>query len=221
MNGRRIAPLGVTQMPSDGPPPFQRGRWRSKLAAILLHTTPFSQRAEPLAVVVGDAGWRIQLRVWSRRPAAQEPGLRRYGPRHLGPTHRELVAATRIQWRQWNARRLWKVRPLLETRSDCARVSTTSHSPGGGLTRNDEPAGQVLVTLSKRSFNLLWFTGLPATGWESSWHVSIKAPANLDRALARSLRRGQPFSGRRLLFRQGRACFHGRPIRSNSIRCRP
>ena len=146
--------------------------------------TPFSQRAKPLAVVVGDAGWRNQLRVWSRRPAAQEPGLRRYGPRRLGPTHRELVADTRIQWRQWNARRLWKVPPLPETRSDCARVPTTSHSPGGGLTRNDEPAGRVLVTLSKRSFNLPWFTGLPATGWESSWHVSIKAPADPNRALA-------------------------------------
>ena len=188
MNGRRIAPLGVTQMPSDGPPPFRRGGgggWRSNMAAILLSTTPFFQRAKPLAVVVGDAGWRNQLRVWSRRPAAQEPGLRRYGPRRLGPTHRELVADTRIQWRQW------KVPPLLETRSDCARVPTTSHSPGGGLTRNDEPAGRVLVTLSKRSFNLLWFTGLPATGWEAGWHVSIKAPADPDRALARSLRRGQ------------------------------
>ena len=32
---------------------------------------------------MGDASWRNQLRVWSRRPAAQEPPLRRYGPRAL------------------------------------------------------------------------------------------------------------------------------------------
>ena len=64
--------------------------------------------------------------------------------------------------------------PLLETRSDCARVPTTSHSPGGGLTRNDEPEGRVPVILSKRSFNLVWSTGLPATGWESGCQVSIK-----------------------------------------------
>ena len=54
-------------------------------------------------------------------------------------------------------RRLWKVPPLLETRSDCTRVPTaawkpaaptSSHSPGGGLTRKDDPAGRVRVTLS-------------------------------------------------------------------------
>ena len=39
---------GVKQMPSDGPPPFRRGGgWRSNMAAILLRTTPLSQRAEP------------------------------------------------------------------------------------------------------------------------------------------------------------------------------
>ena len=202
--GHADAVRGAATLPTGG--------WRSNMAAILLRTAPFSQRAKPLPVVVGDAGWRNQLRVWSRRPAAQEPGLRRYGPRRLDPTHRELVADTRIRWRQWNARRLWKVPPLLKTRSDCARVPTTSHSPGGGLTRNDEPAGRVPVILSKRSFNLLWFTGLPATGWESGWHVSIKAPADPERAPARSLRRGQPSSGR--------GCFHSRPIRSTGIRCR-
>ena len=158
------------------------GGWRSNMAAILLRTTPFSQRAKPLAVVVEYANWRYQPRVWSRRPAAQEPGLRWYGPRCLGSTHRGFVADTRIRWRQWSARRLWKVLSLPETRSDCARVPTTSHSPGGGLTRNDEPAGRVPVTLSKRSLNLRWFTDLPATGRESGRHVSIKAPADLDGA---------------------------------------
>ena len=53
----------------------------------------------------------------------------------------------------------------------------------------------------------------PATGWESGRHVSIKGLADPDRALARSLRRGQPSSGR--------ACFHGRPIPSTGIRCLP
>ena len=150
---RRCRQMG--SHPSDG--------WRSNMAATLQRTTPFSQRAEPLAVVVGDAGWRNRLRVWSRRPAAQEPGLRRYGPRRLGPPHRELLADTRIQWRQWNARRLRKVPPVPETRSDCAWVTTTSHS----------------------------------------------ARRPVDRLHAR-----------RLLFRQVRACFHGRPIRSTGIRCR-
>ena len=84
--------------------------------------------------------------------------------------------------------------PPLETRSDCVRVSaaackpaapTTSHSPGGRLTRNDEPAGRVPVALSKRSLNLLWLTGLPATDWESGSHVSIKDLSDPDMALAR------------------------------------
>ena len=120
---RRCRQMGRT-LPTEG-------GW-SNMAAILLRTTPLSQRAKPHAAVVGDAGWRNQLRVWSRRTAAQEPGLRRHQPRRLGPTHRELAADTRIQWRQWSARRLWKVPPLLETRSDCARVPITSHSPGAG-----------------------------------------------------------------------------------------
>ena len=69
---------------------------------------------------------------------------------------------------------------LPETRSDCARFPTTSHSPGGGLSRNDEPAGRFPVTLSKRSLNLLRFTGLPGTGWESGWQVSIEDLADPD-----------------------------------------
>ena len=191
------------------------------MAAILQRTTPFSQRAKPLAVVEGDAGWRNQLRVWSRRPAVQEPGLRRYGPRRLGPTRRELAADTRIQWRQWNARQLWKAPPLPETRSDCARVPTTSHGPGGGLSRNDEPEGRVPVTLSNRSLNLRWFTGLPVTGWESGWHVSIRDLADRTGQWPDRCGVGDRLHARRLLFRQVQACFHGRPIRSTDIRWLP
>ena len=184
----------------------------------------FLSEGGALAVVVGDAGWRKPLRVWSRRPKAQVPSLRRYGTWRLGLAHRELVTDARIQWRQWKARRLWKVPPLLETRSGCARASTTSLSPGGGLTRNDEPAGRVPVTLSKQSFNLLWFTGFPATGWESGWHVSIKAPADPARALARSLRRGQaslcratPFPARLGVFPWPSHTVHRHPMSSISI----
>ena len=43
---RCFSSLGVEQMSSDGPPPFRQG-WRSNVAAILLRTTPVSQRAEP------------------------------------------------------------------------------------------------------------------------------------------------------------------------------
>ena len=50
--------------------------------------------------------------------------------------------------------------------------------------------------LQKRSFHLLWFTGLSTTGWEFGWHVSINDLADPDRTLARSLTRGQPSSRR-------------------------
>ena len=125
------------------------------------------------------------------------------------------------------------VPPLLETRSDCAQVPTaawkpaaptTSHSPGGGLTGNDDPAGWVQVTLSKRSVNLLWFTGLPATGWEAGGHVSIEDLADRARVLARSLRRGQPSSGRATTFPARPSVFpwpahtvHRHPMSSISI----
>ena len=159
---------------------------------------PFSQRAKPLAVVGGcrlakpasssaSMPGGARCRLTAVRTTAPSPGSPRAGSRHANP----MAAMERG--------RLWKVPPLPETRSNCARVPaaawkpeapTTSHSPSGGLTGNDEPAGWVPVTLSKRSLNLLWFTGLLATGWESGRHVSIKDQANPDRALARSLRRG-------------------------------
>ena len=155
------------------------------------------------------------------------PGSRWYEPRRLAPGNREFVVDTRLQRRQWSSRRLWKEPPLPGTRSNCARVptaawksaiSTTSHSPGGRLSRNDEPAGRVPVSLSKRSLNLLWFTGLPPSGWEAGEHVLIKD-------LARSLRRGQPSSSRATPFLARPGVFplpshtvHRHPISSISIR---
>ncbi len=167
-----------------GPSPLWWGMQVAKPASSL-ESTPCGARARLTAV----------------RTTALWPDSPRAGSRHANPVA-VMERATAME-----------SAPLPETRSDCARVPTTSHSSGGGLTGNDERAGRVPVTLSKRSLNLLWFTGLPPTGWEAGWHVSIEAPADLDRALAGSLRRGKPSSGQ--------ACFHGRPIRSTGIRCRP
>ncbi len=38
--------------------------------------------------------------------------------------------------------------------------------------------------------NLMVFTGLPETGWETSWYASIEELADPDKALVRWLRRG-------------------------------
>ena len=145
-------------------------------------------------------GRRHELRSGLRCPAPQESGLWRRGPRRLGPAHRELVADMRIQCRQWSARRLRKVPPMLETRSDCARVPTaawktaaptTSHSPVGGLTRNDEPAGGYLVKALPQ----------PAVVHRPPADRLRRRLACLDQGLGRS-RQG---TGPRLHFRHGRA----------------
>ncbi len=53
-NDRRFPPQGVKDVASYGCPPFRRGGVTWKGDMILTPTTLFSQRAEPLAVVVGD-----------------------------------------------------------------------------------------------------------------------------------------------------------------------
>ena len=174
------------------------GAWRSNMAAILLRTTLFSQRVKPSPL-----WWGTQV-----DETSFEFGLdaqRRKSPAYGGTDHGALARLT-ASWQQTREsgggngeRGLGNVPPPPETRSDRARVPTgtwkpaaptTSHSPGRGLTRNDEPARRVLVTLPKRSFNLLMFTGLPPTGGEAGGHVSIKDLADPDTKLARSLRRG-------------------------------
>jgi len=84
--------------------------------------------------------------------------------------------------------------------------------------------GWVPVALSKRSLNLLWFTALPANGWEAGWHVSIKDLADPARALARSLRRGQlssgwaiPFPARPGVFPWPAHAVHRHPMSSISV----
>lgn len=150
--------------------------------------------------------------------------------RRESSAYRVLVADMRIQWRQWSLRRLWRVTPLVETRSNCARVptaawksavSTTSHSPGGGLIRNDESAAR---------FRLPCRTNPSTCCGSPAFRQPAGNPVGMSRSRTWPIRTGHwpdhcglgnGLRAGRLDFRQGRACFHCPPIRSTDIRYRP
>ena len=192
------------------------------MAAILLRTTPFSQRAQPLAVVVGGCrltkpASRLELtpssaraRLTAVRTTAPWPDSPRAGSRHANPVA-AMEGATAMESAAPAGHPL-----RLRSGSHSGLEACGSHNfPQPGRRVNQEPwtcragSGCLVKTLPQPA----------AVHGPSANRLGIRlacldqGPADPDRALARSLRCGQPSSGR--------ACFHRRPIRSNGIRCRP